>query len=173
MSDPTQATASALTGFAAFEATLSADWQAFLAFIKNEEAKIGAVLNAIAAGEPVLLADVQAAAGAIAGKVSTISAAAASLGSVATTLDPASATTVNKLLDDTNVALADAAALSTALSSGASASDPEIVTKTVSVIGAVNTLSQLAGAAGAALTAAVQSAPGATTVVSPPTPAAD
>lgn len=162
------AAAPAETELQKIENAIEVGWADVVAFFEKVEGDLASLLNLVATGAPVVLADVQAAASAVAGKASVINAAATAMGSVMTSLAPSSATTVQKLLDDVNTGVADATALSASLSGNASVNDPAIVTKTVQVIGAVNTLSQLAGVAGAALTAAVQASPTATSVVSPP-----
>lgn len=166
----TDTTTTAPTELQQIEAALSADWANIVAFFKQAEADLADFLTAVATGAPVVIADVQSAANAVAGKVSVINAAVAAASTLAATVAPNN-TTVQKLLNDVNAGVADAAALSNALQNGTSTSDPTIVTQAVTAINAVNTLSQLASVAAAALTTAVAASPTATQAVSPTPPA--
>lgn len=155
------------------EATLSADWQAFIAFINQAELDVVAFLTKVADGAEVVIADIEGAASYVAGHLSTINGTIAAVGTLANTVAPNNPV-VSKVLNDLTTGAQDVADLHNALTSGSSANDPAIVTTAVTAINAVQQLSQLVSNASGTLTTLVQNSPTATQAVtataSPPTP---
>lgn len=154
------------------EATLSADWQKFVAFIDLVEQDAVDFLSKVVAGEQVLIADIESAASYVAGNLSTINTGINAVGSLAAVVAPNNPT-ISKVLTDLSTGAQDVADLHNALTSGSSASDPAIVTKAVTAINAVKQLNQLVSNVSGTLTTLVQNSPTATQAVtagSPPTP---
>lgn len=148
------------------ESTLSSDWQKFVAFIQIAEQEVAAFLTKVAAGEQIIVADIEAAAGYVAGHLSTINAAISAAGELANAVAPGNAA-VAKVLTDLTTGAQDVADLHNALTNGSSPSDPTIVTQAVTAISSAQNLAQLVANASATLTALVQNSPSATEAVTP------
>lgn len=154
---------------AGIKAALSADWTKFIAFVEQAETATASFLSAVATGAEVAIADIEAVASYIAGKLGTITATTAALSTAAQAIAPGNVT-VQKVIADLQTGANDVAALHNSLTSGSTAGDPAVVTTAVNAVNAVNILAGLAAQASSALAQATVDSPAATQAVSAPTP---
>lgn len=157
--------------FQQIESTLSADWQKAVSFLQQAAQFFATFLGNVAAGLPVLVADVEGVAAGVAGKLSTINASLGVASDLASKVAP-NDTSVQKLLSDIGQGAQDLADVHVALTTGITAGDPQVVTTAVSAINAASDLERLLNSAHAVLGSIAGASPTATQAVSPPTPQA-
>jgi predicted component of type VI protein secretion system len=153
------------------ESDIATGWNAVVTFLTKAEQDIGAFLSSVAAGEQILLSDVQAAAQYINGHAAVLSSSVAAVTNLANTLAPNNAA-VQKAVSGLNTGLQDVTQVASDLVSGANPNDPALVTKTVTGVTAAQQLQQATAAVGALLTTLAAASPAATQAVSAPTPPA-
>jgi hypothetical protein len=154
---------------ASIEAGLATDWSKVVAFLSQAEAGAMNFLQTVATGGPILVADIEGIASAIAGKLGIVNATIAAVGAVATSIAPGNAN-VAKVIADLQAGANDVAALHASLTSGDTTGDDKVVATAVATVNAVNQVSVLAAQAAAILAQATAAAPAATQAVSQPTP---
>ena len=165
----TDTTTTAATNiFQTIENALSADWAKVAAVFQEAEQFASIFLAKVASGAEIIIADIEAAASYVAGNLTVINAGIASAASLANVIAPNNAT-VQKAVSDLQTAAQDVADLHAALTSGSSASDPAIVTSTVTAINSINQLSTLATSVSQSLGMLAANSPSATQAVSTPT----
>jgi hypothetical protein len=152
-----------------FESVIAADFAGAVSFFQTAFQDVGAFLSKVASGAEVVITDIESMASYIGAHLGVIQASIASFGALAGVVAPGNAT-VSKVIADLNTGAADVAALSNALSNGSSASDPTVVTSTVTAIHAVQQLSQIVSNAGATLTAMAMNSPTATQAITAASP---
>ena len=77
---------------AGIEAALSADWTKFVAFVQQAESATASFLSAVATGAEIAIADIEAVASYVAGKLGTITATTAALSTAAAAIAPGNVT---------------------------------------------------------------------------------
>lgn len=151
------------------ENALSKDWANAGSLFQKAEQFAADFLGKVAQGAEIIIADIESAAGYVAGNLTVINAGINSAASLAGVIAPNN-TTVQKAVADLQTAAQDVADLHKALTSGSASSDPAIVTSAVTAINAVNQLSTLATSVSQSLGILAANSPSATQAVSTPTP---
>jgi hypothetical protein len=146
------------------ESALSADAQKASSFLVTLQQDVASVLSKIAQGAELIYEDAVAVVNWVNTHLSIVDGIIDAFEGAAATLPASTATTaVQKLLTDTNTAVNDAAAVSTALATGSAAGQPVAVQTVTTLINSVNTISNLANQASAAITSAASATAAATT----------
>ena len=155
---------------ASIEATLSADWQKFITFIQQEETKLANFLVQVSQGEQVLATDIEQAAQAALGKLSTVNNLISIVSGAAAVIAPGSAP-VTATISALTKAASEVGALVNAVAAGQAPSGSDaIVTDTVAGVNALSSLSALTSQAATTIGQLAAQSPAAAQTVSPPTP---